>query len=71
MNPTEVGYAMTRPFRPFSCAVAGTDTASKQPTQPQYIATLRWDLEPRFDSNQFTFNAPEDAVRIKFARVKK
>jgi hypothetical protein len=45
-------------------------TTKKQPTQPQFIAKLRWDLEPVFASSLFTFTAPEDAVRIKFARVK-
>jgi hypothetical protein len=44
-------------------------TSKKQPTQPQYIATLRWDLSPDIDNNLFTFTPPPDAVRIKFARV--
>src|SRR5262249_54069534 len=45
-------------------------TSKKQPKQPQYVVSLQWDLEPSFDSDLFTFTVPEDAVRIKFARVK-
>jgi hypothetical protein len=45
-------------------------TTKKQPTQPQYIASLQWKIDPGFESNLFTFTAPEDAVRIKFARAK-
>ena len=43
-------------------------TTKTQPTQPQYIATLKWDTTPSIDSNLFTFTPPDDAVRIKFAR---
>ena len=43
-------------------------TTKKQPTQPQYIATLKWDTSPSIDSNLFSFTPPADAVRIKFAR---
>ena len=45
-------------------------TTKKQPTQPQYIASLQWNLDPGFDGNLFTLTAPKDAVRIKFARAK-
>jgi hypothetical protein len=44
-------------------------TSKKQPTQPQYIAMLTWDLAPAIDNNLFTFTPPPDAVRIKFARA--
>jgi hypothetical protein len=44
-------------------------TTKKQPTQPQFIALVHWDLTPSFDSDLFTFTPPQDAVRIKFARV--
>jgi hypothetical protein len=43
-------------------------TTKTQPTQPQYIATLKWDTTVSFDSNLFTFTPPADAVRIKFGR---
>jgi len=43
-------------------------TTKTQPTQPQYIATLKWDTTPSIDSSLFTFTPPADAVRIKFAR---
>ena len=43
-------------------------TTKTQPTQPQYIAMLKWDTTSGIDSNLFTFTPPADAVRIKFAR---
>jgi hypothetical protein len=43
-------------------------TTKTQPTQPQYIARLKWDTTSSIDSNLFTFTPPADAVRIKFAR---
>jgi hypothetical protein len=43
-------------------------TTKTHPTQPQYIATLKWDTTASFDSNLFTFTPPADAVRIKFGR---
>jgi len=43
-------------------------TTKTQPTQPQYIATLKWDTTSSIDSNLFAFTPPADAVRIKFAR---
>jgi hypothetical protein len=43
-------------------------TTKTQPTQPQFIATLKWDTTPSIDSSLFTFTPPADAVRIKFAR---
>ena len=43
-------------------------TTKTQPTQPQYIATLKWDTTVSFDSDLFTFTPPADAVRIKFGR---
>jgi hypothetical protein len=43
-------------------------TTKSQPTQPQYIATLKWDTSPSIDSDLFAFTPPADAVRIKFAR---
>jgi len=44
-------------------------TSKTMPTQPQYMSTLTWDLDPNIDNARFTFNPPSDAVRIKFARV--
>ena len=45
-------------------------TTKKATTQPQYIATLRWDLSPEVDPQTFIFTPPPDAVRIKFGRTK-
>jgi hypothetical protein len=44
-------------------------TSKTQPTHPQYIALLKWDLAPAINNDLFTFTPPPDAVRIKFARV--
>ena len=43
-------------------------TTKTQPTQPQYIATLKWDTTATIDPDLFTFTPPADAVRIKFGR---
>jgi hypothetical protein len=45
-------------------------TTKTEPTQPQYIATLRWDLSPKIDDKLFVFAPPPNAVRIAFARAK-
>jgi len=42
-------------------------TTKSQPTQPQFIAKLKWDTTATIDSDLFTFTPPDDAVRIKFA----
>lgn len=34
---------------------------------PQYTATLRWDLNPKIDKNTFVFTAPKGATKIPFA----
>ena len=44
-------------------------TTKTQPTQPQFIARIKWDTDPSIDSNLFTFTPPADAVRIKFNRL--
>jgi hypothetical protein len=44
-------------------------TSKKEPTQPQYISRIGWDLSSAIDDNLFTFTPPPDAVRIKFART--
>ena len=44
-------------------------TSKKEPTQPEYVVKLGWDLSPGLDDNLFTFTPPPDAVRIKFART--
>jgi hypothetical protein len=43
-------------------------TTKTQPTQPQFMTTLRWDLSPSIDDNMFSFTPPKDAVRIRFGR---
>jgi hypothetical protein len=45
-------------------------TTKTEPTQPQYIATLAWDVSPTLEDTLFTFNPPANAARIPFARVK-
>src|SRR5262249_2844898 len=40
-------------------------TSKKQPTQPQYTATLSWELDPTFNDSLFTFTPPQDATRIR------
>ena len=45
-------------------------TTKTEPTQPQYVATLRWDLSPKIDDTSFVFTPPPNAVRIAFARAK-
>ncbi|MGH9255912.1 MAG: DUF2092 domain-containing protein [Vicinamibacterales bacterium] len=45
-------------------------TTKTEPTQPQYISTLTWDLSPTIDDTLFTFTPPPNAVRIMFARTK-
>jgi hypothetical protein len=32
--------------------------------RPQYAATYRWDLAPSFNDTAFTFDPPEDALRV-------
>ena len=34
---------------------------------PQYQATLRWNLNPKIDASTFTFTAPKDAKEIPFS----
>jgi hypothetical protein len=43
-------------------------TTKTHPTQPQYIAKLKWDTTVSIDSSLFTFSPPAGAVRIKFGR---
>jgi hypothetical protein len=45
-------------------------TTKTEPTQPQFIATLTWNLSPQIDEKQFTFTPPPNASRILFARKK-
>jgi hypothetical protein len=43
-------------------------TTKTQPTHPQFMTTIRWDLSPTIDDNMFSFTPPKDAVRIRFGR---
>jgi len=45
-------------------------TNKKEATQPQYIATLTWNLSPSISDGLFTFTPPPGAERIQFGRVK-
>lgn len=42
-------------------------TNTEDPAQPQYVAYLRWNLEPKIEANQFTFTPGTGATRIRFA----
>jgi hypothetical protein len=44
-------------------------TTTQEPSQPQYVAVLKWDLAPKLDDAVFRFAAPKDAKRIVFAPV--
>jgi hypothetical protein len=39
-------------------------TTTSEPTQPQYVATLKWDLTSRADESVFTFVPPKGAAKI-------
>jgi hypothetical protein len=39
-------------------------TSKKDPTQPEYVAVLTWNLSPKVDDAAFVFTAPEGASRI-------
>ncbi|MCY1044867.1 DUF2092 domain-containing protein [Corallococcus sp. bb12-1] len=41
-------------------------TSSQEPSQPQHVATLDWNLKPRFEDALFDFVPPKDAHRIAF-----
>ncbi|RKH33922.1 DUF2092 domain-containing protein [Corallococcus praedator] len=41
-------------------------TSVQEPSQPQHVATLDWNLKPRFDDASFNFVPPRDAHRIAF-----
>ena len=45
-------------------------TTKTEPTQPQYMATLAWELAPRIDDSLFSFTPPPTAARIMFSRAK-
>jgi hypothetical protein len=44
-------------------------TTAQEPSQPQYVAVLKWDLAPKLDDAVFSFAPPKDAKRIVFAPV--
>jgi hypothetical protein len=39
-------------------------TTTSEPTHPDYIATMRWDLAPKLDDKVFAFKPPSGAMRI-------
>ncbi|RYZ41924.1 MAG: DUF2092 domain-containing protein [Myxococcaceae bacterium] len=41
-------------------------TSVQEPSQPQHVALLDWNLKPSFDETVFDFNPPKDAHRIAF-----
>jgi len=41
-------------------------TTSGEPTQPQHVATMSWQLQPTFDDESFQFVPPPGAHRIDF-----
>jgi hypothetical protein len=42
-------------------------TTTSEPTQPQYVAVLKWDLKPKLDNKSFTFAPPKGAQKIVLA----
>ena len=42
-------------------------TTTSEPTQPQYVAVLKWDLNPKLNDKTFTFVPPKGAQRIVLA----
>jgi len=47
---------------PLKLVITTTDIA----IQPQYVATLKWDLSPNMDPGSFNFTAPADVLPIQF-----
>ena len=45
-------------------------TTLGEPSQPQHVETLTWELAPKIDSAMFTFTPPEGAQRIVIAERK-
>jgi hypothetical protein len=39
-------------------------TTTSEPTHPEYIATMRWNLAPKLDDKDFAFKPPSGALRI-------
>jgi hypothetical protein len=44
-------------------------TTTQEPSQPQYVAVLKWDLAPKLDDAVFRFAPPKDAKRIAIAEA--
>ena len=44
-------------------------TTMNEKEQPQYISNMNWNLSPKINKQLFTFVAPKDAHKIKFAEV--
>jgi hypothetical protein len=44
-------------------------TATDEPEQPSYAATLKWDMNATMQDADFSFTAPKDAVKIEIVRV--
>jgi hypothetical protein len=44
-------------------------TTTSDPAQPQYVAVLKWDLNPKLDNKTFTFVPPKGAQKIVLATV--
>ena len=42
-------------------------TTTSEPAQPQYVAVLKWDLNPKLDNKTFTFVPPKGAQKIVLA----
>ena len=41
-------------------------TSRDEPTQPEYVAVMTWNLEPKIDESTFTFKPPEESTQIPF-----
>ena len=44
-------------------------TSTDDPAQPNFVAVLTWDLDPKFTDEDFHFTPPKDALKIEIVPV--
>ena len=59
---------IARGDKPLPLRVVVTDTSDR--AQPQFEATLTWNVAPKFAANAFVFQPPKDSKAISIASVK-
>ncbi len=57
-----------RGLKPIPLKLVITNTLD--PTLPQYVSIMRWELNPKINRNMFTFKPTKDAHKIEFAMTK-